>query len=216
MSNNTDSRIANLEKKILELTLEISNLKKEKNNQARSSTTQFQSSVDFGLSLASLEKEVNSHQDILKNQTKIMITFSDFIKNIRETFQESVSDFREDQISLMKSFQNIVSSTSETLRTEFLMVLRDFREKYPELEKIKIEKELKQIKSPFPTIDSSQIFTSDQATFLDRKFDELIVQIERQIQDSFVSVVELLSHILAKVEELKYVLEEKNVKIEEL
>jgi hypothetical protein len=216
MSSDINIRISNLEKKILELTSELNVLKKGKGNQIGGVSKSAPSSVDMELSVTALEKEVKNLQEILKNQTKILVTFSDFMQSFRETQQSNITGFKEDQIDLMKTFQNITSSVAETLRTEFLMVLRDFREKYPDLEKKKIEKELKQVKSPFPSIDSSQVFTSDQSSFLNRKFDDIVVQIERQVQDNLQSVVELISHLLAKVEQLKYIIEEKSVKIEEI
>ncbi|MHA2104907.1 MAG: hypothetical protein ACW981_15880 [Candidatus Hodarchaeales archaeon] len=216
MSSDINIRISNLEKKILELASELNALKKGKGNQIGGVSKSASSSVDMELSVTALEKEVKNLQEILKNQTKILVTFSDFMQSFRETQQSNITGFKEDQIDLMKTFQNITSSVAETLRTEFLMVLRDFREKYPDLEKKKIEKELKQVKSPFPSIDSSQVFTSDQSSFLNRKFDEVVVQIERQVQDNLQSVVELISHLLAKVEQLKYIIEEKSVKIEEI
>ncbi|MHA1983008.1 MAG: hypothetical protein ACW967_01560 [Candidatus Hodarchaeales archaeon] len=216
MSSDINIRISNLEKKMLELTSELNTLKKEKNNQLGGVRKSSSSSVDMELSMTALDKDVKNMQDILKNQTKMMVAFSDFMQNFREMQQSTITGFKEDQIELMKTFQNITSSVTETLRTEFLMVVRDFREKYPDLEKKKIEKELKQVKSPFPSIDSSQVFTTDQSSFLNRKFDEVVVQIERQVQDSLQSVIELISHLLAKVEQLKFVIEEKSVKIEEL
>jgi hypothetical protein len=216
MSADVNLRISSLEKKIIELTSELNQLKKGQTGQGQDTSRFSSSPVDMELSMTALEKEVNDLQEILKNQTKIMVTFSDFMQSFRETQQSSIVGFKQDQVELMKTFQNIVSSITETLRTEFLMVLRDFREKYPELEQKKIENELKLQKSPFPSLESSQIFTTDQATFLDRKFDDFVVQIERQVQDSFQSVIKLLSHLLAKVEELKYAFEEKKVKIEEL
>ena len=167
------------------------------------------------LTLSAAEKKIKQHEELLKNQTKILVACTDLIQQIRTTYHDGLLQIKNDQQLLMQSFQKLLSGSMETIRSEVLLALRDFREKYPKLETLKFQEAEGSKKKAFLSQSSIEEFSEIQAKSLDRRFDEITVLVERQVQESFKSIVELLSFLLTRVEELNRILEDKSISIKE-
>lgn len=171
--------------------------------------------ISLELTLSAAEKEIKHHEELLKNQTKILVAFTDLIQQIRATYYDGIKQIKLDQQTLMQSFQKLLSGSIETIRSEVLVALRDFREKYPKLEAIKLQESEEPKKKSLLSQSSIEEFSEVQSKFLDRRFDEITLLIDRQVQESFKSIVELLSFLLTRVEELSRIIEEKSISVKE-
>lgn len=167
---------------------------------------------DHELRLMSIESQLAKHHEVLKNNTIATVGLNDLLESIRDYYRESVKDIRFDQQTLMQTFQKILAGSMEELRTELLLALRDFREKYPLLEQRKIEQELVQSRKKGRQMNEGKAWTADQQKDLERLSDDLEKLVDRFVNEAFNSQVELLSYLLNKVEELSLHVKEQQIK----
>jgi hypothetical protein len=168
------------------------------------------STTDIEMAILGFETQLKKHQEILKQNTITLVGLNDLLEQIRDFFRSSVSDIKLDQKDHMQSYQKMLSGAVESLRAEFLLVLRDFRQKYPKLEKFSLEKDV-DVKTSLSKLEKNDIWTDEQKVHLEIKIEEMEQMIERYIQDSFGSVVDLFSIILNKTEELSLIIKEKKI-----
>ena len=171
--------------------------------------------ADMEFALFGVEEKLKKHNDILKSVVISLVGVNDLLENIRDFFRSSVSEIKLDQQEHIKSFQRMFSGSIESVKAEFLMVLRDFREKYPELETLKIEgfsKNQKPVPTSTRTLESNDTWTTEQLTDLNHRMEEIELLIERSVDNSYQSVIELLSTVMTKTEELVLIGKDKGLK----
>ena len=174
--------------------------------------------ADIEYVIFGIEEKLKKHNDLIKNIAISLVGTTDMLEEIRDLYRNSVSELRLDQEDQMKSYQKILSGSLETIRTEFLLVLRDFREKYPELEAIKHKKAIdakKESPSNVNTrkLESTEAWTENQLQDLNQRMENMELVIEQNIQANISSVYEMLNHLQVKLEQVyQTVTEEKFVK----
>ena len=174
--------------------------------------------ADIEYVIFGIEEKLKKHNDLIKNIAISLVGTTDMLEEIRELYRNSVNELRLDQEDQMKSYQKILSGSLETIRTEFLLVLRDFREKYPELEAIKHSKAIdakKESPSNVNTrkLESAEAWTENQLQDLNQRMENMELVIEQNIQANISSVYEMLNHLQVKLEQVyQTVTEEKVVK----
>ena len=174
--------------------------------------------ADIDYVIFGIEEKLKKHNDLIKNIAISLVGTTDMLEEIRDLYRNSVSELRLDQEDQMKSYQKILSGSLETIRTEFLLVLRDFREKYPELEAIKHKKAI-DAKKESPSnvnsrkLESTEAWTENQLQDLNQRMENMELVIEQNIQANISSVYEMLNHLQVKLEQVyQTVTEEKVVK----
>ena len=173
--------------------------------------------ADIEFVVFGIEEKLKKHNDLIKNIVISLVGTNDLLEEIRDLYRSSLSEIKLEQEEHMKYYQKLLASTLETLRGEFLLVLRDFREKYPELEARKVEA---QSGSPtnLPTrkIESSEVWLEEQLNDLNQRNENIELFIEQNIDDKMSSVFEMLNHLTTKIEHLHRLVSEGKVKEEKL
>lgn len=169
-------------------------------------------STNTQLDLLAAREMQEKHQEILKNNTVALVGLNDILEEIREYYRESITDIKLDQREQLGFFQKMLSGAMESLRAEFLMVLRDFREKYPKLDSIAQKEATDRVKTILGKLTKTEFWTEEQKRDLDIRAEQLEQLIGHFIEDSFSSVVELFTYLLNKAETLNYIIMEGKIK----
>ncbi len=159
--------------------------------------------ADIEFVVFGIEEKLKKHNELIKNIVISLVGTNDLLEEIRDLYRASVSDIKRDQEEHMKYYQKILSSSLETIRSEFLLVLRDFREKYPKLEELQ-QTTPDKTPSNLPTrkLDSSEIWQKEQLKDLNLRNENLELFIEQNVNDKLSSVFEMLNFLTTKIEHL--------------
>lgn len=164
--------------------------------------------ADMEFVIFGIEEKLKRHTELIKNIAISLVGTTDLLEEVRDLYKNSVGDLKLDQEEHMKFFQKLLAESLESIRTEFLLVLRDFREKYPNLEAKKLNEQLggkNESKNPLPTrkIDTSNIWITEQLQDLNQRNENLELFIEERVKDSMNSIYEMFSYLTTKVEKFR-------------
>lgn len=171
--------------------------------------------ADMEFVIFGIEEKLKKHNDLIKHLAISLVGTTDLLEEIRDLYRNSINEMKNDQEEQMKSYQKILSGSLETIRTEFLLVLRDFREKYPDLEAKKMDKDMDTKKESQANVSTHKLeatdgWTENQLNDLNQRTENLELVIEQNIHNNLSSVYEMLNHLTAKVELLhQAILEDK-------
>jgi hypothetical protein len=164
--------------------------------------------ADMEFVIFGIEEKLKKHNELIKNIVISLVGTNDLLEELRDLYRTSLGEIKLEQEEHMRLYQKILSGSLESIRVEFLMVLRDFREKYPDLETRKLEKQLLSKKEPIfsPTRNlESDIWTNEQLYGLEN----LELSLERNINDSMNSILEMLNYLAVKTEYLNQIVLDK-------
>jgi len=163
------------------------------------------------LELLAAREMQHKHQEILKNNTIALVGLNDLLEQIRKHYVDSITEVKLDQREHLDFFQKMLSGSVESLRAEFLVVLRDFREKYPKLEALAQEEQQARLDIETKKLESNLAWTPEQERDLEARSGNLEQMIQRFINESYSSVVELFTYLLTKTEVLSQIIKENQV-----
>lgn len=158
-----------------------------------------------------IEEKLKKHNELIKNIVISLVGTNDLLEEIRDLYRSSVSEIKTEQEEHMKFYQKLLSSSLETVRSEFLLVLRDFREKYPKLHELEKLSTGKSANLPTRQLDDSEVWKKEQLQDLNVRNENLELFIEQNINDKMNSVFEMLNFLTTKVEHLHDTVLDSNV-----
>ena len=170
--------------------------------------------ADMEFSLFGIEEKIKKHNELLKTIVISLVGLNDLFEQIRDFNKSALADMQFLIESTTNSYQDILSGSITSLRAEFLMALRDFREKYPKLEEIKLlQGDFDKKISPLSTIDtSSELWSSTQLKDLNRRTEELELLYEQNLNENLNTINKSLNYLLSKTKELDLQLKESKFK----
>ena len=173
--------------------------------------------ADLEFVIFGIEEKLKRHNELIKNMAISLVGTTDLLEEVRDLYKTSVSEIKLDKEQHMKFFHKLLGESLETIRTEFLLVLRDFREKYPALEAYKIESELADNNTPdqkLPTrkLDSDNVWMEEQLRDLNLRNENIELFIEQRLKENMNSIFEMFNFLSSRVEEFRQII--MNEKIE--
>lgn len=168
--------------------------------------------ADIEFVVFGIEEKLKKHNELIKNIVVSLVGTNDLLEEIRDLYRSSLSEIKLEQEEHMKIYQKLLSSSLETIRSEFLLVLRDFREKYPKLEAKKLEASSAQTsKLPTRKLESTDVWLEEQLNDLNQRNENIELFIEQNINEKLNSVFEMLNHLTTKIELINGIMTENNV-----
>ena len=172
--------------------------------------------ADMEFVLFGVEEKMKKHNELIKNIVISLVGLADLLEEIRDFYKSSTIEIKTEQEIHMKTYQKLLSGSIETIRSEFLLVLRDFREKYPELEKMKIEGNISPKNRPRSQlqtrkVESNEVWTNNQQEDLNQRMENLELLIDQNINESMNPFFEMLYHLTVKLEQIHQLVLENNI-----
>ncbi len=168
--------------------------------------------ADIEFVVFGIEEKLKKHNELIKNIVISLVGTNDLLEEIRDLYRSSLSEIKIEQEDHMKIYQKLLSSSLETIRSEFLLVLRDFREKYPDLESKKLDSKNSQTsKLPTRKLESTDVWLEEQLKDLNQRNENIELFIEQAINEKLNSVFEMLHHLTTKIELINGIITENNV-----
>ena len=172
--------------------------------------------ADMEFVLFGVEEKMKKHNELIKNIVISLVGLADLLEEIRDFYKSSTIEIKTEQEFHMKTYQKLLSGSIETIRSEFLLVLRDFREKYPELEKMKIEGNISPKNRPRSQlqtrkVESNEVWTNNQQEDLNQRMENLELLIDQNINQSMNPFFEMLNHLTVKLEQIHQLVLENNI-----
>ena len=168
--------------------------------------------ADIEFVVFGIEEKLKKHNELIKNLVISLVGTNDLLEEIRDLYRSSLSEIKLDQADNMKFYQKLLTSSVETLRSEFLLVIRDFREKYPNLEAMKLESRNGQpSKLPTRKLESTEVWLEEQLNDLNQRNENLELFIEQTMNEKLSSIFEMLNHLTTKLELLQKLISENKI-----
>lgn len=171
--------------------------------------------ADMEFTLFGIDDKLKKHNGLLKSIVISIVGVNDLLEELRDFYKSSLTDIQLNQEENMNAYHRLLKGTVEGIRTEFLMVLRDFREKYPKLEEIKMHDSMKNINKNIKSINtlgSTVEWSEEQLKDLNQRAEEMQLLIDKNINESLQSVNESINYLLTKTTELNINIKESNIK----
>lgn len=166
--------------------------------------------ADLEFVIFGIEEKLKRHNELIKNITISLVGTTDLLEEVRDLYKVSVSEIKTDQAEHMKFFHKLLSESLESIRTEFLLVLRDFREKYPELEAKKVDSMLQNkndSKQKLSTrkLESNGVWLTEQLNDLNLRNENIELFVEQRLKENMSSIYDMFNFLSTRVEEFRQI-----------
>ena len=166
--------------------------------------------ADMEFTLFGIEEKLKKHNDLLKSLVVSTVGMNDLLEQVRESSKNSLTDMQALIETASNAYQEILAGYISSLRTEFLLVLRDFREKYPEVEEIAQNESMQKLeKFNYRNIKKTKaVWTPPQQQALE----ELELMFDNSLQEKLGEINKSVLLLLSKTKELNIRIKENSIK----